>query len=62
MAGIDQLLLAQQFEQHGNALAGNRLEPAFKAIQRRDLESQLLAMPQWVQFGITRYFSLILRV
>jgi hypothetical protein len=37
MADIEQLLLARQFEQHGNALAGDRLGQAFKAIQRRVL-------------------------
>ena len=61
MVGIGQLLLARQFEQQGNALAGNRLELAFKAIQHRGVATHLRARPQWVQFGKAGYFSLILR-
>ena len=61
MDDIDRLLLAQRFEQHGNALAGNRLDHAFKAIQRRVFKTHLLARPQRAQFGKIGCVSLILK-
>jgi hypothetical protein len=62
MADIDPLLLAQRFEQHGNALAGERLELAFNAIQRRVFKTHLLARPQRAQFSKVGCVSLILNL
>jgi hypothetical protein len=61
MVGIGQLLLAPQFEQHGNALAGDRLELAFNAIQRRVFKTHLLA-GQRAQFSKVGCVSLILKL